>query len=120
VANSKNLVFCGIVLSLLSASSIPASADVCGDFHANVAKLSEDLDQQKAEMARVSSMQPSPPTDAALCTALQKVHDDAEAFIFHVDEECFPGTQELASFNDDVKTVYHDASEGIGLFHCSR
>ena len=26
---------------------------------------------------------------------------------------------QLGSFNDDVKTVYHDASEGLGLFHCS-
>ena len=117
MAISKNLVFCGIVLPLIFASSIPASADVCGDFHANVAKLSDDLEQQKAEMARVSSIQPSPFTDAGLCNALRKIHDDAEAFIFHVDEECFPDTEKLASFNDDVKTVYHDASEGIGLFH---
>ena len=120
MAISKNLGFCGVALSLLSASGMPASADVCGDFHANVGKLSEDLNQQKAEMARVSSLQPSPPTDAGLCNALRKVHDDAEAFIFHVDEECFPDAEKLASFNDDVKTVYHDASEGIGLFHCSR
>ena len=117
MAISKNSVFCGIVLPLIFASSIPASADVCGDFHANVAKLSDDLEQQKAEMARVSSIQPSPSTDAGLCNALRKIHDDAEAFIFHVDEECFPDTEKLASFNDDVKTVYHDASEGIGLFH---
>jgi len=120
MAISKNLALFGVALSLLSASGMPASADVCGDFHANVAKMSDDITQQKAEMDRVFNIQPSPPTDAALCTALQKVHDDAEAFIFHVDEECFPGTQELASFNDDVKTVYHDASEGIGLFHCPR
>ena len=93
MAISKNLVFCGIVLPMLFASSIPASADVCGDFHANVAKLSEDLEQQKAEMGRVSSIQPSPSTDAGLCNALRKVHDDAEAFIFHVDEECFPDTR---------------------------
>ena len=80
MAISKNLALCGVALSLLSASGMPASADVCGDFHANVAKLSEDLNQQKAEMARVSSIQPPPPTDAGLCEALQKVHDDAEAF----------------------------------------
>jgi hypothetical protein len=120
MAVSKNIVFCGVVLSLLSAGSIPASADVCGDFRANVAKMSEDLSQQKAEMDRVSVIQPSPPTDAGLCNALRKVHDDAEAFIFQVDEECFPDAEKLASFNDDVKTVYHDASEGLGLFHCSR
>jgi hypothetical protein len=119
MAISRNLVFCGVVLSLLSASSIPASADVCGDFHAKVAKMSEDLDQQKVEMARVSSIQPSPFADADLCNGFRKVHDDAEAFIYQVDEECFPDAEKLASFNDDVKTVYHDASEGLGLFHCS-
>jgi hypothetical protein len=119
MAISKNMLFCGVVLSLLSASRIPASADVCGDFHAKVAKMSEDLDQEKVEEARVSSIQPLPPTDADLCNALRNVHDDAETFIYQVDEECFPDAEKLASFNDDVKTVYHDASVDLGLFHCS-